>query len=447
MDSFTENQLRIMKIYGGNHRCNSYLLRQGILTATTPTNTRGKYDNEVAETYKMMLKARLEGQPDPPNQELRGSPPSSSQHKQSTPRPGQQPTRRTSISFANTTPPPFFLSSVVSAYKFTIWTCGPIVLSRICDKIRTAQGLAMLVGVVAATFNPKSCLSRRISGGAMAVIGFVSCAYVPIRFASAFRTQRLPAHQVAVEDYTERCKSMRAKRNNGYEVFFPPNVSIGDSVNKAFIFYSELLVDHMAYAIVLGKLSDRGILVLLVNAEPSRCCTEIATVNHLKRLVYEITTLMDISVKEWVLGGHSLGGLAASAIFMKNPPSEIPKSITRLVQWTVPGKMSRLWRRKKDSSCSTTRLKSALRINATRDGVVVPFDNGVQYASTNNDFPDDDGFNLEIEMINGGNHSGFAHYGPQLFPMDWERRGISLGEQQAKVVNLTADFILESNRN
>jgi pimeloyl-ACP methyl ester carboxylesterase len=280
----------------------------------------------------------------------------------------------------------------------------------------------------------------------MAVIGFASCVYVPMWFVSAFRTQRLPAHQAAVEDYTERCKSMRAKRNNGYEVFFPPNVSIGDSVNKAFIFYPELLVDHMAYAIVLGKLSDRGILVVLVNAEPSRCCTEIATVNHLKRLVHEITTLMDISVKEWVLGGHSLGGLAASAIFMKHPPSEIPKSITRLVQWTVPGEASRLRRRKKDSSC-TIRLKSALLINATRDGVVVPFDNRVQCASTNNDFQDDDGFKFEIEMIIGGNHSGFAHYGPQLFPMDWERRGISLGEQQVKAVNLTADFILDSNIN
>jgi hypothetical protein len=125
---------------------------------------------------------------------------------------------------------------------------------------------------------------------------------------------------------------MRANRNNGYEVFFPPNVSIGDSVNKAFIFYPELLVDHMAYAMVFGKLSDRGILVLLVNAQPSRCCTEITTVNYLKRLVYEITTLMDISVKEWVLGGHSLGGLLATTIFIKDPPSERPKSITRPVQ-------------------------------------------------------------------------------------------------------------------
>jgi hypothetical protein len=56
-----------MKVYRGNHGCNSYLLRQGIRTATTPTNTRGKYDNEVAEMYRMMLKARLEGRPDPPN--------------------------------------------------------------------------------------------------------------------------------------------------------------------------------------------------------------------------------------------------------------------------------------------------------------------------------------------------------------------------------------------
>jgi hypothetical protein len=71
----------------------------------------------------------------------------------------------------------------------------------------------------------------------------------------------------------------------------------------------------------------------------------------------------------------------------------------------------------------------------------------LHYASSYNDLPDDDGFSLEIEMIIGGNHSGFPHYGPQLIPMDWERWGISLGEQQAKVVNLTANFFLESNGN
>jgi len=237
---------------------------------------------------------------------------------------------------------------------------------------------------------------------------------------------------------------MRAKRNKGYEVFFPPNVSIGDSVDKALIFYPGLLVDHMAYATILGKLSDRGILVLLVNAEPSRCCSEIATVDHLKRLRHEITVLMNISVKEWVLGGHSLGGITASALFTKTSSSSsspFPTDITRLVQWAIPGEAVN-FRRKNNNS--TINLKSVLRIYGTCDGVVVPLDKGVIHAQTNK-FPED--CNFEIEMIVGGNHSGFAHYGPQLFPMaDWERKGITLDEQQAKVIKWTADFILENNK-
>lgn len=444
MDSFTENQLKIMKIHGGNQRCNEYLLRQGVLKATASTNIREKYDNEYAERYKLMLKARVEGQPDPPDQKFQTAPLSSSQRQRSASRSGQQPRKRTYRSFENSTPPPSFLASIISAYKMTLWSYRPIVVNRVSNNLWTTRGLTIFVGLVATTFKSKSYIIRQISGGAMAVIGFVSCAYVPLSFAYAFRTQRLPAHNAAVEDYTERCKSMRAKRNKGYEVFLPPNVSIGDCVDKAFVFYPDMLVDHMAYAMILGQLSDSGILILLVNAEPSRCCIEISTVDHLKRLVYEITTLMNISVKEWVLGGHSLGGLAAASVFTKYPHSEFPNKVTRLVQWAIPEEASKLKRTTEDRSL-TIRLKSALRINATQDGMVASFYSRIQDAPKNNNSPED-GFNFESGMIVGEKHSGFAHYAPQLFPMDFGRSGISLNEQQAKVVKLTADFILESNK-
>ena len=85
-------------------------------------------------------------------------------------------------------------------------------------------------------------------------------------------------------------------------------------------------------------------------------------------------------------------------------------------------------------------------INETRDGVIVPFDKAVQCDPLNNNLPEDGDFRFEIEMIVGGNHSEFAHCGSQLFPMDWQRMGVSLEEQQAKAIKWTADFILESNK-
>ena len=64
-----------------------------------------------------------------------------------------------------------------------------------------------------------------ISCGVIGIITFISLIYIPLVLAYAFQKKRLPAYKSSVNDYTQRCMNMRAKRNNGYEVFFPPNVS------------------------------------------------------------------------------------------------------------------------------------------------------------------------------------------------------------------------------
>lgn len=61
MDSWSPNQLSIMKA-GGNKKLNDYLASKGI-----PPNTpvKAKYESEVAQLYKLRLKARVEGRPEP----------------------------------------------------------------------------------------------------------------------------------------------------------------------------------------------------------------------------------------------------------------------------------------------------------------------------------------------------------------------------------------------
>lgn len=46
---------------------------------------------------------------------------------------------------------------------------------------------------------------------------------------------------------------------------------------------------------------------------------------------------------------------------------------------------------------------------------------------------------LEIE---GGNHSGFAHYGPQIHPIKDGERSITLDEQQDAIVAATITFLV-----
>lgn len=61
MDSWTDKQLALMN-NGGNDKCNEYLKRNGI-GARTPI--KQKYESPVAQLYKEVLKARVEGRPEP----------------------------------------------------------------------------------------------------------------------------------------------------------------------------------------------------------------------------------------------------------------------------------------------------------------------------------------------------------------------------------------------
>ena len=61
MDSWTEKQLKTMKM-GGNDKLNDYLKSKGI---DPRTPIKAKYESDHAQLYKEILKARVEGRPEP----------------------------------------------------------------------------------------------------------------------------------------------------------------------------------------------------------------------------------------------------------------------------------------------------------------------------------------------------------------------------------------------
>lgn len=61
MDSWTDKQMALMK-NGGNKKCNDYLKNKGI---NPRTPVKAKYESDVAQLYKEILKARVEGRPEP----------------------------------------------------------------------------------------------------------------------------------------------------------------------------------------------------------------------------------------------------------------------------------------------------------------------------------------------------------------------------------------------
>ena len=58
MDSWTPAQMQLMKL-GGNAKCQSYLSSKGTLPSTP---IKQKYESDVAQLYKEILKARAEGE-------------------------------------------------------------------------------------------------------------------------------------------------------------------------------------------------------------------------------------------------------------------------------------------------------------------------------------------------------------------------------------------------
>lgn len=62
MDSWTDQQLAIMKT-GGNDKLHEFLKAKGGIQPRTPI--KQKYESEAAQLYKLVLKARVEGKPEP----------------------------------------------------------------------------------------------------------------------------------------------------------------------------------------------------------------------------------------------------------------------------------------------------------------------------------------------------------------------------------------------
>ena len=172
-----------------------------------------------------------------------------------------------------------------------------------------------------------------------------------------------------------------------------------------FIFYPGGRVDARSYAAPLREIAAQGYLVVLV---PVR----------LNLAFFDINAAAPVfaahpEIQHWVIGGHSLGGVAA-ALFAKEHPE-----ISGLVFWaSYPA----------DDSLKNSNLR-VLSIYGTMDmaGTAI-FDekDALMPAS------------VQYVVMDGGNHAQFGDYGPQ--PGDNEAT-ISRADQQAQVVAAVVQFL------
>jgi len=173
-----------------------------------------------------------------------------------------------------------------------------------------------------------------------------------------------------------------------------------------FIFYPGGRVDYRAYAPVLRMIAEKGYFVALVPAPLNLAFFDINAATPVLSRYPEI--------KHWVVGGHSLGGVAAS-IFAKDHLAQLDGLIFFA---SYPA----------DDSLKDSGIK-AFSIYGTRDMAGM-----AKFDETKALLP----FDTKYVVIEGGNHGQFGSYGPQAGDNE---ATISPEEQWEQITAATVEFL------
>ncbi|MDH7484586.1 MAG: alpha/beta hydrolase [Spirochaetales bacterium] len=193
----------------------------------------------------------------------------------------------------------------------------------------------------------------------------------------------------------------QASVSRGWLVFQPPK-NEGQEPDTGLIFYPGGLVDPAAYAPLMRRLADAGLLVVMV---PMPLDLAIFGVDSASKV---IPTYPEI--RHWLIGGHSLGG-AMAAEFVKRHPDLVRGESTPLLSVkenaAESGRLEGLVllasypARSTDLSALPLHVVS---IYGSEDGVT-----SAEFEHSLRRLPSD----TRLMRLEGANHAQFGNYGPQ----------------------------------
>ncbi len=169
------------------------------------------------------------------------------------------------------------------------------------------------------------------------------------------------------------------------------------------IFYPGAKVEESAYAPLMRELASRGVCCVL--------CRMPYRLAILKKNAADGVAELLPDVREWYIGGHSLGGVMAASYAADHP--EAFSGVVLLASYTT-------------DDLSDSGLK-VLSVYGSEDGVL----NAAAYEKNRENLPRD----LTETVIAGGCHAGFGMYGPQ------KKDGVP-SVPAAEQIRITADAIL-----
>jgi dienelactone hydrolase len=213
-----------------------------------------------------------------------------------------------------------------------------------------------------------------------------------------------PASEIALQAI-ESDSQVYVSPENGWVIFFPAD---DPRPETGFILYPGGRVDYRAYAPVLKLIAGQGYFVALVPAPLNLAFFDI---NAAARVQAEYP-----EIQNWFVGGHSLGGVAASSFAATHPDI---KGVVLFASYPA------------NDSLIAMKMP-VLSLYGTNDGLAT-----VEKIDTSRALLPSDARFIAIE---GGNHSQFGSYGLQVGDNEAE---ISPEEQWAQAAAATVEFFME----
>ena len=210
-----------------------------------------------------------------------------------------------------------------------------------------------------------------------------------------------PATDTALNALTSNSQ-VTVDTQNDWVAFYPADGLMPDT---GFVFYPGGKVDYRAYAPILSLLAEQGYFVAVVPVPLNLAFFDINAAAQVEAAYPDI--------QNWFVGGHSLGGVAASSYAANHP------EIRGVVFWaSYPA----------DDSLKVNNIP-AVSIFGTRDGLATSDKLDASRALL---LPD-----TKFVPIEGGNHAQFGSYGPQAGDNE---ATISPEEQWNQAVVATVEF-------
>ena len=213
-----------------------------------------------------------------------------------------------------------------------------------------------------------------------------------------------PASEVALQALNSDLQTV-VTIENGWVTFYPAN---NLPPATGFIFYPGGKVDYRAYAPILKMIASNGYFVALTPAPLNLAMFDINAAARIQAQYPEI--------KNWFVGGHSLGGVAASSYAGDHP------DIKGVVLW------------------GSNPADDALKLKNIPTILMYGMNDGLISEQMMNDSLELLPVGSMLVAIEGGNHAQFGSYG---FQSGDNEASISSEEQWSQTVNATVEFFVE----